>query len=106
MKLRIYPDILDVVGQALRLSKRIRRHNKHLAEQIDRSAPAIALNAAEGWSQRGGNKAVRYGHACGEAEETRTALEVAVIAHYIPRLDQAFVDKIDRVIGTLYRLSH
>jgi hypothetical protein len=37
--------------------------------------------------------------------ESYAALEVSVLLRYLPPLEAAFSDRIQRIIGTLYRLS-
>ena len=42
--------------------------------------------------------------ALGEARETRACLEVAEAAGYVTKVDAKLLDKLDRVIATLFKV--
>jgi four helix bundle protein len=69
--------------EALRpIVPRIKRHDRSLADQLVRAASSVALNIAEGEHSDPGNRKARFFTAAGSANETLTALRVAVAWGY------------------------
>ena len=103
--LRIYDDMLDAIETIATLVKAIEAHDRDLGNQLKRAAASVALNLAEGSGSTGGNRMARYRTALGSARETIACLQVAERFRYIPRIPDAVVSKMNRVIGTLVRVT-
>ena len=103
--LRIYPVILLVAADAADLSAIIARKDADLARQMRRAAASAALNASEGSCSQGANRTTRYYSALGSARETLACIEVAVAMKLIKQPDPKVIDRLNRVIATLVRLT-
>ena len=103
--LRIYGTILDVVAQLRPVIGAIERRDGDLARQMRRAACSVALNTAEGMNSGGGNRGARYQTAAGSMRETLACVEVGVALGYVEPLEDALVDRIRKIIGTLIRLT-
>ena len=101
--LKLYPVILSVVEDLARLAPRIANHDPDLARQLRRASTSVALNTAEGMHARGRSRTACYNIALREMRESYAALEVSVRLH-LPALAPVLEDRIQRVLGTLYRL--
>jgi four helix bundle protein len=102
--LRIYPVILEVLKQLQPVLRRIELRDRDLARQLRRCSVSIALNVAEGMYSRGGNRNARYHTALGSAQETLACLEAAEACSYVAAVDDALVQQLRRVVGTLVKL--
>jgi len=103
--LEIYPVILSFVADAAELTPRIAHQDPDLARQLRRAASSVALNASEAMYARGRSRTACFNTALREMRECYAALEIAVLLRYLPPLPAELEDRIQRVIGTLYRLS-
>ena len=103
--LQIYPVILSFVADVAELTPRIAHHDPDLARQLRRASSAVALNAAEAMYARGRSRTACFNIALREMRECYAALEVSVLLRYLPPLATPLEDRIQRIIGTLYRLS-
>jgi four helix bundle protein len=103
--LEIYPIILTFVADVAALTPRIAHHDPDLARQLRRASSSVALNTAEAMYGRGRSRTASFNIALREMRESYAALEVSVLLRYLPPLDAAFEGRIQRIIGTLYRLS-
>ncbi len=103
--LRIYPVTLQVAADAADIATQIARKDTDLARQLRRAAASIALNTAEGSCSQGANRPARYFNALGSARETLACIEVAVAMRLIKPPEAVVVDRVNRVIATLVRLS-
>ena len=103
--LRIYSVILDFVTEVSPLIGRIARHDPDLARQLRRASASVVLNTAEGMYARGRQRTASYNIALREMRECHAVFEVSVLFHYLPPLPASLEDRIQRIIGTLYRLS-
>jgi four helix bundle protein len=103
--LEIYPVILAFVTDVASLTPRIAHHDPDLARQLRRASSSVALNCAEGMYARGRSRTACFNTSLREMRECYAALEVSVLLRYLPPLDAAFEDRIQRILGTLYRLS-
>ncbi len=103
--LDIYAVILSFVADVALLTPRIAHHDPDLARQLRRASSAVALNVAEGQYARGRSRAACYNIALREMRESFAALEVSVRLRYLPPLSPVLEDRIQRILGTLYRLS-
>ena len=102
--LRIYDVCLEVVRRVRPLIDQVAQHDRDLARQMRKSLTSVPLNVAEGSGLRGGSRRHRYDTARGEANELRTALEVAEAMSYIKPIDAELADMIDHIIATLTRV--
>jgi four helix bundle protein len=101
--LKIYGDALDVVRESVALMAQIDRHDPDLARQLRKARSSIPLNVAEGSHARGARRNLHYGYAKGSANECIAILESAHAAGYIRELPESVIDKLRKIIGTLYR---
>src|SRR5580765_2277438 len=100
----IYSAILSFVADVAELTTRIAHHDPDLARQLRRASTSVALNTAEGMHARGRSRTACYNIALREMRESYAALEVSVRLRYLPPLAPELEDRIQRVLGTLYRL--
>src|SRR5439155_10597717 len=102
--LNIYPVTLDFVSDIAVLIPRIAHHDPDLARQLRRSSASVVLNVAEGMSALGRSKTAAYNVALREMRESHAALDVSLRLGYLPPLDAALEDRIQRILAKLYRL--
>ena len=103
--LRIYPFIIETLKLLAPIFREIARHDPDLARQGRRAASSIALNAAEGIGQTGGNERARFRTAHAETQEVRACLDIAEALGYLDAVDADLRDRLDRIAATLYRLA-
>jgi four helix bundle protein len=103
--LRIRQDMIDAMREMRGVVSAIERRDADLARQLRRAACSVLLNLAEGSGSFGGVRLVRYRTALGSARETVACLEAAEALGYVASLPSAILQKLDRVIGTLVRVS-
>jgi four helix bundle protein len=103
--LRIYDVMLDAIAMIAPLVKAVEAHDRDLGNQLKRAAASVALNLAEGSGSTGGNRMARYRTALGSARETIACLQVAERFRYIAPIPQPLGATMNRVIGTLVRVT-
>ena len=103
--LRIYPVILDWIGDVQSSIELIASVDVDLARQLRRASKSVALNTAEGMAACGKSKTHCYRIALREMRECLAALEIAVRLRYMPALAPAVADTQDRIVGTLVKLA-
>ena len=101
--LRIYGDALEVVRELVAVVAEIDRHDGDLARQLKKARCSIPLNVAEGSHARGARRNLHYGYAKGSAQESIGILETAHACGYIKEVPVGTVDKLRKIIGTLYK---
>ena len=107
MRLRDYDTALEMVGEVIRVARRVERVDSDLARQMRRACTSVPLNIAEGQYSKGGNQKLRYYSAMASARETMAAIEVSVAAEYITAEGTPQVlRKLDQIVATLWRLTH
>jgi four helix bundle protein len=107
MKLEVSRVALETIATLRPLVPRIRRYDRSLAVQLVRAASSLALNLGEGEYSDPGTQRARYCNAAGSANETRTALAVAVAWGYLTSAQAEPAScHLDRVIAMLWKLTH
>ena len=101
----IYSVILSFVEDVATLTPRIAHRDPDLARQLRRASSSVALNCAEAMYARGRSRTACFNIALREMRESYAALEVSVRFRYLPPLGGTLEDRIQRILGTLYRLS-
>ena len=105
-KLRIYPVCLEIVEEVQPYAVRIAKFDRDLARQLSNASASAALNVAERSGTRGGRRRNTYDIALGEAQETRSCLQIAQRAKYVGAVSPSLLHKLDRVIATLWKVTH
>jgi four helix bundle protein len=80
---------IELIGTLQPLMARIKQRDKSLADQIARAATSIALNLGEAEMSDPGNRKARLFTAAGSANETLTALRVAVAWRHLSTSQRA-----------------
>jgi four helix bundle protein len=102
--LRVYSEVIEVVGLLRQVLIEIERRDADLARQMRRAAASVALNIAEANGSRGGNRRVRFSTALGSMRETLAGLEVAGAFGYV-EVGADIPTRIDRICAALYSLA-
>ena len=103
--LNIYAVILEVVRTLQPVIVEIERKDPDLGRQMRRATCSVPLNVSEGMYSRGKSQALRYHTAMGSMRETLSCIEVGMALGYVREVDASILDRIDRVVATLYKLS-
>jgi four helix bundle protein len=103
--LRIHDDMLDALRLMRGVLSAIERRDADLARQLRRAASSVVLNIAEGGGSFGRVRTARYRTALGSARETLSCLRVAEAFGYVEAMPQGLLQRIDRVVGTLVRVT-
>jgi four helix bundle protein len=82
----------------------LERHNRGLADQLDRASAGVLLNVAEGNYSQKANRPARYFDALGSASESRSCLQLARARYGIDVSARAW-DQLDHVIAVLFKLT-
>ena len=101
--LKIYQDALEVVRLTNGMVAEIDRHDPDLARQLRKARSSMPLNVAEGSHARGARRNQHYGYAKGSAQESIAILETAHACGYIKEVPAPTVDKLRKIVGTLYK---
>ena len=103
--LRIHDVMLEAIVVMRPVLPSIERHDRDLASQLRRAASSVALNVAEGSGSAGGVRLQRYRTALGSAREVWSCLRVAQAAGYVAELPASLPSLMNRIIGTLVRVT-
>jgi four helix bundle protein len=107
MKLQVLDVALEAIQHLSPLMRRIRRHDRKLAQQITDAANSVVLNIGEGSHNDAGTRKSRYHSAAGSANEVRVGILAAVRwGHITEQQSVQVVHLYDRVVAMLYKLTH
>lgn len=95
----------DLVEALSSVIPAVRKHDRHLADQLRRAASSVALNLAESTGNRDGNRRLRIETAFGSAQETKAALHIARCWGYVDAAAaQRAFELADRVAQMCWKL--
>ena len=99
---------LELIRKHMRfLVRRIVRHDRDMARQIQRATNSIGANKDEGLRARGGNRPARLSLSIDSAREVSRHLEQAWAWGYLEREDIAEpLEWLDRIRAMLWKLRH
>ena len=98
---------IEVVRALRPVLERLKRHDKSLADQLQRSMTGVALNLAEGAQRRGKDQTHLYRVAAGSAAEARIAVELGAALGHLDGIDVVAAGALlDRQAAVLHRLLH
>ena len=103
--LRIQPVVIEWIRSLRPVIESVRRHDRHLADQLSRSCVSVGLNLAEGAGACGGDKRRSYRIALREMGESAAAIEMACALGYAEPMAEDDGDRQDRIVGTLVQLA-
>jgi four helix bundle protein len=108
MAFHVYDKALQMLARLKVLLDQVRRHDRPLADQMQRAGQSTFLNIAEGRSARGRNELARFQMALTECRETRAALQLAVVTWgYVSEAASAGADDdLDQIAAMLWVLVH
>ena len=107
MSMQVHEMALSVVEALQPLMQFVQRQDRALAVQLKTAATSVVLNIAESEYSDPGNRRARLFSAAGSANETRSAVRVAVAWGYVrPERAEAVLSQLDRVVAILWRLTH
>ena len=82
----------------------VKRHDRSLADQMQRSMQSVVLNVCEARHARGKRGTDRFSLAYGEAKELEGALRIASMWGYV-EVGADVMDRVDHVSAMLFKLS-
>jgi len=89
------------------LVKRVQRHDRKLAQQLRDATNSFLLNLGEGAHSDPGTRRSRYHSAAGSASEVRVGLEGAMGWGYLGAAEaKDALEKLDRLLGAMWKLTH
>ena len=107
MAMQVHEMALSIIEALAPLMPLIQRHDRALAVQLRTAANSTVPNIAESEHSDPGNRRARLFTAAGSANESRSALRVAVAWGYVRRERTADVlERIDHVVAILWKLTH
>jgi four helix bundle protein len=106
MALQVHHVALETIMALRPLVGRLKRFDRSLCAQLVRAASSTVLNIGEAEYSDPGNRRARLYTAAGSANETRSALAVAVAWGYVSQAHaRPANERLDRVIAMLFRLT-
>ena len=107
MALIVYDLALQMLRHIKPIIDKVARHDRNLADHMQRSAQQSFLNIAETRSARGRNETAKFTNALCEAREARAAVEAAIVWGYATTQEARLADAdLDRMGGMLWGLTH
>ncbi len=107
MAMQVHEMALSIVEALAPLMPLIQRQDRALAVQLRTAASSMVLNIAESEYSDPGNKRARLFTAAGSANESRSAVRVAIAWGYVRQERAADVlARLDRVMAILWKLTH
>lgn len=107
MALIVYDLALQMLRGIKPLIDKVARHDRGLADQLQRSAQSSFLHIAEAQSARGRNEVARFTNALCESREARAAMAVALAWGYLTEREAQPADQsLDRMAALLWGLTH
>jgi four helix bundle protein len=103
--LKITEIAIECCADVGRIAQMVSKYDRSLADQMRRAMASVALNAPEGCGVSGGNSRLRFRTALGSAREVETALRVARAFGYVSAIDEALLERLDRIRATLWKLA-
>ena len=101
----VYQVIVEMLQLLQPVVRGIAKHDRDLARQLRRASTSVLLNCGEGSGTSGGSRMERYRTALGSARETTACIDAARALGYVQEVDAVLLDKLDRVRGTLVKLT-
>jgi len=106
MSLKVAEVAYEVITELRPLLPRIKRSDRSLADQLLRAANSMVLNIGEAEYSDPGNRRSRFYSAAGSANETRSALRLAMAWGYVaPEQIARSGTLLNKVMAMLWRLS-
>lgn len=107
MALFAYDLALQMLRHIKPIIDKVARHDRNLADHMQRSAQQSFLNLAEARSARGRNEVAKFTNALCEAREARAAVDAAIAWGYVTEQEAKLADAdLDRLGGLLWGLTH
>ena len=107
MAMQVHEMALSIIEALAPLMPLIQRYDRALAVQLRTAASSIVLNIAESEHSDPGNRRARLFTAAGSANESRSALRVAVAWGYVRRERTSEVlEQMNHVVAILWKLTH
>ena len=104
-RLDAYRVALELLEYMAPRVQRIRRGDKELAGQLQRSLPSIVHNLSEAMRRTGGDRAHLLTVSLGSADEARSSIDIARVVGLLPAADAQQADALaDRFCAMVYRL--
>ncbi len=104
--MQVHSMALAIVEELAPIMPLIQRQDRALAVQLRTAANSMVLNIAESEYSDPGNRRARLFSAAGSANESRSAVRVAIAWGYLRR-DRAaqLLDRLDHVVAILWKLT-
>jgi four helix bundle protein len=98
---------IDLASELATPAKKIKMHDRDLANQLTRAATSIALNLSEGSGREMGDRMQLFRTALGSAKETKTALDLARAWGWLSTEDtRKPLALLDQILAICWRLTH
>ena len=105
-ELRVYNDSIELVEECSGIKERLAKRNEPLAMQLDRCAPSVAQDIAEGEWRTGGHARERFETAMGSARETKACLDIAVAMRLMTKTEVERAWRLaDGICAQLWRMT-
>ena len=107
MMLDVEKVALLLIAELVRPVEKLKRRDRHLADQVDRALNSIGLNPSEGGGRDGKDRTHFRKIAFASTSELRMALAMAVVKRHL--CDEELVtarELLDRVRAMLWRMIH